>query len=83
MIQLRCITRRSTQHVLRRLPGQETLPVRICGKELCRIQILGSPEIVASSERLVTKPGIATLKDLEGKRIAVAPPQPWLSRSRP
>lgn len=37
------------------------------------IQILGSPEIVATSERLVTKPGITTLKDLEGKRIAVAP----------
>jgi taurine transport system substrate-binding protein len=37
------------------------------------IQILGSPEIVATSERLVVKPGIATLKDLEGKRIAVAP----------
>jgi taurine transport system substrate-binding protein len=37
------------------------------------IQILGSPEIVATSERLIAKPGIATLKDLEGKRIAVAP----------
>jgi hypothetical protein len=37
------------------------------------IQILGSPEIVATSERLVAKPGIAALKDLEGKRIAVAP----------
>lgn len=37
------------------------------------IQILGSPEIVATSERLIVKPGIGTLKDLEGKRIAVAP----------
>ncbi|HEY0329680.1 MAG TPA: ABC transporter substrate-binding protein [Rhodopseudomonas sp.] len=37
------------------------------------IQLLGSPEIVATSERLIAKPGIATLKDLEGKRIAVAP----------
>ncbi|SFU80357.1 ABC transporter substrate-binding protein [Bradyrhizobium arachidis] len=37
------------------------------------IQILGSPEIVATSERLVAKPGLASLKDLEGKRIAVAP----------
>ncbi|MET0314306.1 MAG: glycine betaine ABC transporter substrate-binding protein [Hansschlegelia sp.] len=37
------------------------------------IQVLGSPEIVATSERLIAKPGIATLKDLEGKRIAVAP----------
>jgi taurine transport system substrate-binding protein len=37
------------------------------------IQILGSPEIVATSERLVVKPGIETLKDLEGKRVAVAP----------
>ncbi|WP_157863325.1 glycine betaine ABC transporter substrate-binding protein [Bradyrhizobium tropiciagri] len=37
------------------------------------IQILGSPEIVATSERLVAKPGITTLRDLEGRRIAVAP----------
>jgi len=37
------------------------------------IQLLGSPEIVATSERLIVKPGIATVKDLEGKRIAVAP----------
>ncbi|MDR3516724.1 MAG: ABC transporter substrate-binding protein [Azospirillaceae bacterium] len=37
------------------------------------IEILGSPEIVATSERLIVKPGIAGIKDLEGKRIAVAP----------
>jgi len=37
------------------------------------IQILGSPEIVATSERLIAKPGITSVKDLEGKRIAVAP----------
>jgi taurine transport system substrate-binding protein len=37
------------------------------------IEILGSPEIVATSERLIAKPGIASVKDLEGKRIAVAP----------
>nr|WP_294548164.1 ABC transporter substrate-binding protein [uncultured Rhodopila sp.] len=37
------------------------------------IEIIGSPEIVATSERLIAKPGIASIKDLEGKRIAVAP----------
>lgn len=37
------------------------------------IQILGSPEIVATSERLVVKPEITDVKQLEGKRIAVAP----------
>lgn len=37
------------------------------------IQIIGSPEIVATSERLIVKPGVNSLKDLEGKRIAVAP----------
>lgn len=37
------------------------------------IQLLGSPEIVATSERLIAKPGITSVKELEGKRIAVAP----------
>ncbi|MCJ2128175.1 ABC transporter substrate-binding protein [Methylobacterium sp. E-045] len=37
------------------------------------IQILGSPEIVATSERLVVRPEITEPKQLEGKRIAVAP----------
>jgi taurine transport system substrate-binding protein len=37
------------------------------------IEILGSPEIIATSERLIAKPDIVGIKDLEGKRIAVAP----------
>ena len=37
------------------------------------IQILGSPEIVATSERLVVRPEITDVRQLEGKRIAVAP----------
>ncbi|MCJ2094514.1 ABC transporter substrate-binding protein [Methylobacterium sp. J-072] len=37
------------------------------------IQILGSPEVVATSERLVVRPEITAVKQLEGKRIAVAP----------
>lgn len=37
------------------------------------IQILGSPEIVATSERLVVRPEITEIRQLEGKRIAVAP----------
>ena len=37
------------------------------------IQILGSPEVVATSERLVVRPAITEIKQLEGKRIAVAP----------
>jgi taurine transport system substrate-binding protein len=43
------------------------------------IQILGSPEIVATSERLIAKPGIDSRKALEGKRVAVAP-HGWESR---
>jgi len=37
------------------------------------IQILGSPEIVATSQRLVAKPGIAALKDLEASGLPRRP----------
>lgn len=34
------------------------------------IEIIGTPEIIATSERLIAKPGINGLKDLEGKSVA-------------
>lgn len=34
------------------------------------IEVIGVQEIIATSERLIAKPGINSLKDLEGKRVA-------------
>lgn len=34
------------------------------------IEVIAVPEIIATSERLIAKPGINSLKDLEGKRVA-------------
>lgn len=34
------------------------------------IEVIGVPEIIATSERLIASEGIASLKDLEGKRVA-------------
>jgi taurine transport system substrate-binding protein len=37
------------------------------------IEVIGIPEVIATSERLTVRPGIHTLKDLEGKTIAYPP----------
>lgn len=34
------------------------------------IEVIGTPEIIATSERLIARKGIASLKDLEGKTVA-------------
>ncbi|MEI6600892.1 MAG: glycine betaine ABC transporter substrate-binding protein [Comamonadaceae bacterium] len=34
------------------------------------VEVIGAPEIIATSERLIARKGIATLKDLEGKTVA-------------
>lgn len=37
------------------------------------IKIIGSPEIIATSERLIAKQGITSIKQLEGKTVAYPP----------